>query len=131
MASFRKTSRIETMALLLIRLTQSQFTKRTQFKSVSPVVQPLASFLRYFLQSHAYASAILVDELDSRTFKTPLHHLKCGSTRFMKAGFQLTHRYDPYARFLREFLLTPIKEPAGSSALCWTDHVPGGFALNR
>jgi hypothetical protein len=74
------------------------------------------ALLRRLLQSYAWPSTILVDELDAGGFKASFDYVEGGVPRFMYPSFQLAHGYYPNPRFNGEFLLAPVKEsPSGST----------------
>jgi hypothetical protein len=68
-------------------------------------------------ESHARAAAVLVNELHAAGFKASPHHLKRCATRLMRTRLELAHSYNADTRLFGEFLLAPVKEAAGGSAL--------------
>jgi hypothetical protein len=87
------------------------------FGQNAPATRRSRAFLGRLLQSYAWASAILVDELDAGCFKTSSNDVEGGMPWFMKPRLQLTHRYNPNSRFFSEFLLAPVQKAPGGSAL--------------
>jgi hypothetical protein len=67
-------------------------------------------FSPYWLsKAHSWATPVLVDELDASLLESSSHDIQCRPARFMRSCFELTNGYNPYCRFVRQLLLTPIK----------------------
>jgi hypothetical protein len=77
---------------------------------------------RVLLQSHAWPSAILVDELDAGSFKSPSNNINGSAARLIRSRLELVNSHDPNTRFRCKVLLAPIQERARGPALLWRDH---------
>ena len=60
-------------------------------------------------KTYTGAAAVLVDEFDASLLEGSSYNIQCRPARFMRSCLELTNRYNPYCRFVRQLLLTPIK----------------------
>ena len=75
-------------------------------------------------KAYANSTAILVNEFHAGGFEALSHNLKRCSSGLMCAGLQLTNGHDTNPGLVGEFLLAPIEQTTGSSALCRRNHQP-------
>jgi len=73
-------------------------------------------------KSYPWAATVLVDELDAGGFKRPPQYCKRRLTRFRSITFKLTNGGHPDPGSVCEFLLSPVKQAPGRSALRSRDH---------
>jgi hypothetical protein len=78
-----------------------------------------------FPKAYADSAPILVNEFHAGGFEALPHNLKRCATGLVCAGLQLTNGHDTDPGFVCEFLLTPIEQTTGSSALRRRNHQPG------
>jgi hypothetical protein len=83
------------------------------------------------LQSHAWPSAILVDELDAGSFKSPSNNINGSAARLIRSRLELVNSHDPNTRFRSKVLLAPIQERARCSALLRRDHNEGNVTAQQ
>jgi hypothetical protein len=72
----------------------------------------------------AEATTILVDKFDSSQLKRPSESRKDRRTRFCCFPFKYPNRSHSNLGGIREFLLSPVKETSGRSALGSCNHEP-------
>jgi hypothetical protein len=75
-----------------------------------------------FAVSDTKATAVLVDKFDSSQFKGPFKRRKDRGARFCCLPLKYPNRSYPHPGSIREFLLRPIKETSGRSALRSCNH---------
>ena len=60
-------------------------------------------------QSHSWASAVLVDELDADALKSTTNDSKSGSTGFSQSDLDLTNGHNADSGSICQFLLSPVE----------------------
>jgi hypothetical protein len=74
-------------------------------------------------QTYAWPSPVLVDEFDASGLKATPYNIERGSSRFVRAGFELTHGHDPNLSSGCKLLLAPIQEASSGPTLARGDHM--------
>jgi hypothetical protein len=73
-------------------------------------------------QSDSRTTAVLVDEIDARGFKSAPNYVERRTARLAYPRFELMHRHYSDACSSRELLLVPFKESPRCPALCPRNH---------
>ena len=73
--------------------------------------------LLMFLESHAGASAVFLNEFDASGFQSSPNHFQSCSARFIQFALELTDGHDANPGSICKLLLCPVEESAGCPAL--------------